>query len=568
MSASLAVVDRKTETRTSGAAGRRVGKKPGAPGARCGSEEISSTVPMAQAGVDLELGQRDAAELYRTLLAINNATVSNLSKRDLFHSIATSIREILPLDRASITLFDESRQCFIVHLLETKRPPAHLKRLSEIPHSEESAVCWCFDNARYHVRHFSDEDKPLYADDRVLHFDGFRTIMNFPLIVRARPIGTLNFASKFPADYSETTLEFLSLVAGQIAIALDNANAYEAIRQLSERLDNENAYLQEEIKSERNFEEIVGGSAELRSVMERVSLVASTHSSVLITGETGTGKELIARAIHDLSPRKARPLIRVNCAALPAGLVESELFGHEKGAFTGATTKKAGRFELADGGTLFLDEVGDVPHETQVKLLRVLQERQFERVGGVRTQEVDVRVIAATNRVLEEAVQEGSFRSDLYYRLNVVPIHVPPLRERTKDIPLLAQYFVEKHARRMGRPVMTLSEETLARLRQYPWPGNVRELENTIERGIVLAKGKVLELENDFALTSPSVRSEASEPQTLEEAERQHILRALDKTAWVVAGAKGAARLLDVNPNTLRSRLVKLGIDRSHRDLS
>ena len=508
-------------------------------------------------------------ELYRTLLAINNAIVTNISKDELFGSVAACLRKVLPLDRASITLFDRQRGVFVVHLLETKRAPAHLTRWAEIPYAQQSAVRWCFDHARPSVRHFADDETPDYVpDDQVLHADGFRSIMNFPLIVRGKPVGTLNFASKSEGRYTEVPLDFLSLVTTQVAIALDNARAYDEIRQLSQRLDKENTYLKEEIKSDRNFEEIVGKSSALDAVMEKVRLVSATDTAVLITGETGTGKELIARAIHNSSPRKHRPLIKVNCAALPAGLVESELFGHEKGAFTGATSKKIGRFELAEGGTIFLDEVGDVAPETQVKLLRVLQEREFERVGGTDTLKVDVRVVAATNRRLEDAVQKTEFRSDLYYRLNVFPIHLPPLRERSQDIALLAQYFIQKHTHRVGRRVTTIAENTLAQLIQYPWPGNIRELENIIERGLVLSKGDIFELEDKLLSASPVVHPSTTEPQTMEAVERAHLTRTLERTEWVIAGPKGAAHLLGLNPNTLRSRLVKLGVTRPTREIS
>jgi formate hydrogenlyase transcriptional activator len=337
------------------------------------------------------------------------------------------------------------------------------------------------------------------------------------------------------------------------------------------RLRAQNLYLQEEIKADHNFEEIVGQSVPLLHVLENVLRVAPTDASVLISGETGTGKELIARAIHSNSKRRDRPLIKVNCAALPTGLVESELFGHEKGAFTGAIARRIGRFELADGGTIFLDEIGEIPLEVQVKLLRVLQEREFDRVGGGKAPiSVDVRVIAATNRDLLAAVREKKFREDLYYRLNVFPLRLPPLRERKADIPLLAHFLVKKFATSIGKSIERISAEALERLDAYDWPGNVRELENVIERAVILSPRPVLDIDPDVfvprAVGSPSAVEESS--QALEEVERAHICKVLEETSWIIEGTKGAARVLGLHPNTLRSRLKKLGIARPPLDSS
>jgi PAS domain S-box-containing protein len=339
------------------------------------------------------------------------------------------------------------------------------------------------------------------------------------------------------------------------------------------RLRQQNVYLQEEIKSEYNFEEIIGASAALQSVLAKVGQVATTDSTVLILGETGTGKELVARAVHNASRRKDRPLIKLNCSVLPTGLVESELFGHEKGAFTGATEKRTGRFELADGGTIFLDEVGELPPETQVKLLRVLQEREFERVGGAKTIGVDVRVIAATNRDLAQAVAAGKFRQDLYYRLNVFPVSLPPLRARVEDIPLLVHYFVGRYAAKIGRAITRVPPEAMQRLEAYPWPGNVRELENVIERAVILSPGPDLEVSPEVvpAAMPPTpgiVEGPATDPDALREVERQHIVAVLKRTGWRVEGPKGAARVLNMHPSTLRSRMQKLGIRRSAAELS
>jgi formate hydrogenlyase transcriptional activator len=347
------------------------------------------------------------------------------------------------------------------------------------------------------------------------------------------------------------------------------------------RLQQQNQYLREEIKNEYNFEEIIGNSAVLREVLAKVKQVAATDSTVLILGETGTGKELIARAIHNLSKRKDKALIKLNCSALPTGLIESELFGHEKGAFTGALSKHLGRFALAEGGTIFLDEIGDIPPEVQVRLLRVLQEHEFEPVGTARTVKADVRVIAATNRDLQRAVHESSFRADLFYRLNVFPILTPPLRERRGDIPLLVHYFIDKYAAKIGRPVHAVTDETMQQLVQYSWPGNIRELENVIERAMILSVGPALELgphllgfardtETPRAGVPPAAAPEAETggdrtpvAPTLEEAQRRHVLRTLEQYNWVIEGPRGAAQALGLNPNTLRSRMKKLGIRRS-----
>jgi PAS domain S-box-containing protein len=338
------------------------------------------------------------------------------------------------------------------------------------------------------------------------------------------------------------------------------------------RLRAQNLYLQEEIKAVHNFEEILGQSPALTAVLDNVGRVASTDSTVLITGETGSGKELIARAIHSHSRRKDKPLIKINCAALPAGLVESELFGHEKGAFTGAIARRVGRFELAHGGTIFLDEIGDLPAEAQAKLLRVLQERELERLGGATPIKVDVRVLAATNRDLLKAVREKTFREDLYYRLSVFPLHLPPLRDRKEDIPLLVHFLVNKFAPRIGKRIECVSKETMQRLLAYPWPGNVRELENVLERAVILASGPTLEIEADVLMTEsgqqPGGTAPTPQPGTLEEMERSHMIAVLRQTDWVVDGPRGAAKILGLHPNTLRSRMKKLGITRTSHERS
>jgi formate hydrogenlyase transcriptional activator len=405
----------------------------------------------------------------------------------------------------------------------------------------------------------------------------------------------LAVASTTPNQYAEADAAFLQEAANQVALAVENMKAYEEISALKARLERENVYLQEEIRREHDFVEMVGTCPPLLAVLRKVEQVAPTDSTVLISGETGTGKELIARAIHNRSARKDRPLVKVNCSAISAGLVESELFGHVKGAFTGAIERRIGRFELADGGTIFLDEVGELPLETQAKLLRVLQEGDFEPVGSSKTVRVNVRVIAATNRDLEEAVRTGRFRSDLYYRLNVFPLHVPPLRDRRSDIPQLAMFFLSRFSRRFGKKIDAVSQDTMDCLVSYLWPGNVRELQNVIERAVVLCEGSALVLDRDLlpveAIGGRSGTVEAaddiapetvrhherghpptgplpSELTTLEEVERRHILAVLEQTGGVIEGVKGAAKILNVHPNTLRSRMKKLGIRRLTHEMS
>jgi formate hydrogenlyase transcriptional activator len=350
-------------------------------------------------------------------------------------------------------------------------------------------------------------------------------------------------------------------LAGQVAIAVDNMRIHEEAEALKARFEAEAVYLQEEIRTEHNFEEIIGQSAPVRELLRKIEQVAPTDATVLIRGETGTGKELLARAVHDRSRRKERPLVKVNCGSIPSGLVESELFGHEKGAFTGATQRRIGRFELAHGGTIFLDEVTELPLDTQVKLLRVLQEGEFERVGSSQTMKVDVRVIAATNRDLSDIVSRGIFRSDLYYRLNVFPLESPALRERKDDIPLLVSFFLSRFGKKLGKEVRGVAQKSMECLVHYNWPGNVRELQNVIERAVVLARGPVVQVDESM-LRSDLGEADASPIETLDTHERNHIVRALNETSWVIHGKKGAAKLLGINPSTLRSRMEKLGVKR------
>jgi len=359
-------------------------------------------------------------------------------------------------------------------------------------------------------------------------------------------------------------MRFLQLVSTQVAVAVENALSFEEIEALRDKLFKEKAYLEEEVRTEHNFGDIIGENAALRAILKQVEIVAPTDSTVLIRGETGTGKELIARAVHDLSERKSRTFVKLNCAAIPTGLLESELFGHEKGAFTGAISQRIGRFELAHRGTLFLDEVGDIPLELQSKLLRVLQEQEFERLGGTKTISVDVRLVAATNRDLVEMISHGRFRSDLYYRVNIFPIILPPLRERLDDIPRLVRHFTQSFARRMGRRIETIPSSVMDALVRYPWPGNVRELQNVIERAVILSKGVTLDVPPaDLQMApGPAAAPTATPSVTLTDAEREHILGALRETNWVLGGPKGAAARLGMKRSTLHEKLKRLGISR------
>ena len=384
-----------------------------------------------------------------------------------------------------------------------------------------------------------------------------------PLIQRGETIGTLAVASRFENAFAQREVEMLIQVADQVTMAVSNALVFRQIAELRDRLNQEKKYLEEEINLDNRFEDIVGESGGLRQVLKDVETVAPTDATVLIQGETGTGKELLARAIHRLSSRSDRTFIKLNCAAIPAGLLESELFGHEKGAFTGAIARKMGRLELAHQGTLFLDEVGELPLDLQPKILRALQEKEIERLGGNRPIPVDIRLIAATNRDLSQMVAEKQFRSDLFYRLKVFPIFAPPLRDRVGDIPVLVRHFVSAHSRRMGKTIETISSETMDALCRWPWPGNIRELENFLERAVILTRGSVLYVPLVELETKAAIASVDLERTTLHAAEREHILRVLRETKGQVGGPDGAAARLGLIRTTLNSKLKKLGIERS-----
>jgi formate hydrogenlyase transcriptional activator len=392
-----------------------------------------------------------------------------------------------------------------------------------------------------------------------LNSAGVRSYASVPLKVRGQDIGVIVFTRREPVVFSPAQLSILTDVAYPIAVAVANAIAWEEIQSLRDQLQEENVALRSQLAEVKKFDEIIGDALAMRRVLEAVEQVAVTDATVLITGETGTGKELIARAIHNLSPRASKPLVKVNCAAIPETLLASELFGHERGSYTGATEQRKGRFEMADGGTLFLDEIGELPPETQVMLLRVLQEREFERLGGSKTVRVNVRVVAATNRNLAEAVRAGHFRSDLYYRLNVFPVRVPPLRERPEDVPLLAAHFADKHAARFGRAIAQIDRRTLRLLESYHWPGNVRELENIIERAVILARNGSLQIDSDFLPDAAVMTDRATQ---LESQEREMIEAALRTARGRISGPNGAARRLGMAASTLEFRIRKFGIDK------
>jgi formate hydrogenlyase transcriptional activator len=497
----------------------------------------------------------------RLLLDVNNTIVSALDLRELLNAVSASLRRLVPHEYASLSLYDAETQRLQIHVLDF---PASKGLIQE--------GLWIPVEGTPHGRALTSRQPLFVTLQEIEQFDltpriraeGLKSGCFLPLISHGRPLGTLVVASLQAETFPQKDADLLHHVANQIAIAVENALSYRQVVDRANKLSEEKLYLQDEIRTEYNFEEIIGESRALKMILEQLQTVAPTDSTILILGETGTGKELIARAIHNLSGRRERTLVKVNCAAIPTGLLESELFGHEKGAFTGAIAQRVGRFELAHRGTIFLDEVGDIPLELQPKLLRVLQEQEFERLGSARTIRVDVRVVAATNADLAQKVTENQFRNDLYYRLNVFPVTIPPLRERRKDVPLLVRHFAQKYARRMKKPIETIPTAAMGALMDYHWPGNVRELENFIERAVILSRGPALEipLAELKQQTKAASAGDPSSPSTLEQAEREHILRALREANWIIGGPDGAASSLGMKRTTLQSKMRKLGIAR------
>ena len=549
-------------------------------------EEIAAAVAAALASSVAHEEVTGLRDELRALLDVNRAVTRHLHRDELFTALARSLGGVVPFDRFGIEL-PAAGDRLRAHILAAPGHTPGAIRVEEMA-AAGTACGWVERERTWFVAPSRSELSARFpTTDEVMRREGMESLLALPLVTDRRSLGVLFFMAAEPGVYTEIGRGLLDQMASSVAVALDNCLAYEELGALRDRLAAENVYLREEIRQDHDFREIVGRSPALLDLLAQIGAAAPTDSTVLVLGETGTGKELIARAIHDRSRRRDRPLVKINCSAISAGLVESELFGHVRGAFTGALTARVGRFELADQGTLFLDEIGDLPLETQVKLLRVLQEREFEPVGSNSTRRVDVRVIAATNRDLERAVQEGTFRADLYYRLNVLPLRVPALRERAGDIPLLVYYFVERCARELGKTVEGVTQEAMETLTTYAWPGNIRELQNVIERAVVLAKGSAVRIDRELlpglaplvAATAakaaatlhpavvdagatraavPSAATAAAVP--LETAERLHIEATLDRCGWRIEGPTGAAAALEIHPSTLRSRMKKLGL--------
>jgi formate hydrogenlyase transcriptional activator len=551
-------------------------------------QRVASQVAVAvDNALNLETSQAYQAQLaeerdrLRVLLEVNNVLVSTRELPEVFRGIVSTLERVIHHDYTSLALLDPFTGLLKIYALDfpgrqelIKPEVTILRDMSPSGDAIATGKSVCVRGAEL--------DRYPSEVMKILRKDGIQTICCIPLVTQGRTFGTLNVASRRLEAFPDREISLLQQVGAQIAIAVENALAFKEIDALKDKLAEEKLYLEEEIRSEFNFEEIIGDAPSLKRALAQVEVVAPTDTAALILGETGTGKELIARAIHNLSPRRQRTFVKINCAAIPSGLLESELFGHERGAFTGALNQKIGRFELADHGTLFLDEVGDLPMELQPKLLRVLQEHEFERLGSNRTIKVDVRVVAATNQDLAKQVADRTFRSDLYYRLNVFPIQIPALRERREDVPLLVRYFVQKFSSRLNKVVEYVPAEAMNALANYSWPGNVRELENFVERAVLLSPGKELRVPVSELLDDPGVPSSgppshyvvpsrsadgdetaaSASISTLEQAEREHILRALQQTQWRIGGPKGAAALLDMKRTTLQARMRKLNIRR------
>jgi formate hydrogenlyase transcriptional activator len=508
---------------------------------------------------------KQAQDRLELLLNLTSSVVSNLDLREVLRAVSASIRRVIQCDGVGVALPEPGSDRLRLYAFDF---PGNKGTVQEgtLPPGEDVSALVALRTGRA-IRVSSSE----LSDDHLARAVGVKTICHLPLASRKGVLGVLTLGSLDEKAFPEEEIAFLGQVANQVAIAVENSIAYREIAELRDQLAQEKLYLEDEIRTELSFEEIVGNSDALRRLLVQVETVAPTDSTVLIYGETGTGKELIARALHKLSSRKSNAFVKLNCAAIPTGLLESELFGHEKGAFTGAIAQRTGRFELAHRGTVFLDEIGEIPLEVQPKLLRVLQEREFERLGSTRTLRSDARLIAATNRDLAAMVDEQTFRSDLYYRLNVFPIRVPALRERPEDIPLLVRHFVQQFSRRANRNIETIPSETMKALVRYHWPGNIRELQNVIERAVIVSAGPVLKVSlADLKTQVPASKAPELTPagdmrSLLEDTERKQIVSALEQANWTIAGPKGAAALLGMKRTTLQSRMQKHGIRISRR---
>ncbi|HUB33135.1 MAG TPA: sigma 54-interacting transcriptional regulator [Bryobacteraceae bacterium] len=503
-----------------------------------------------------------AQERLGLLLDLTNRVVSNLELRDVLREISAQVRRVMHCDGAGVALPGREDGKLRLYALDFPDAPPHLQEGYQPRRDDDEAP----------VRAFRTGQTVIVPEKELRN--GIYSVMHLPMKGRDGMVGVLSLGTRREGAFTPDDIAFLTQVAHQVAIAIENARTFGEVSDQKNQLALEKLYLEDELRSELKFEEIVGRSEALRRILEQIETVAPTDSTVLIYGETGSGKELIARAVHNLSTRKSGAFVKLNCAAIPTGLLESEMFGHEKGAFTGAISQRIGRFELANRGTMFLDEIGEIPLELQPKLLRVLQEREFERLGSTRTLRTDARLIAATNRDLESLVGEQKFRSDLYYRLNVFPVRVPALRERPEDIPLLVRHFVQQYGRRLGKAIDAIPADTMNALTRYPWPGNIRELQNVIERAVILTSGPVLTVRTDdlrppnpARVPAPAAPANGLSPRpavnirhALEQAEREQILTALEKSKWVVAGPDGAAARLGMKRSTLQSRMQRLGI--------
>jgi formate hydrogenlyase transcriptional activator len=479
------------------------------------------------------------------LLDLSGHIVSNLELRHLLRTTSAMVRRMIRCDAVAIHLPDKESSSLRLFAIDShehaSRDEENNGRLEGGTSGEE--VCEVFRSR-----------KPTLSRDNAGYL--------LPLVGRNRVLGVMELAQQKKQVLLQQDAQYVSLIANHVALTIENALTHAEIKQLKEQLSQEKLYLEDEIRSEQGFEETIGRSSAIRGVLRKIETVAPTDSTVLIYGETGTGKELVARAIHERSSRNSKAFVKLNCAAIPTGLLESELFGHERGAFTGAIMQRVGRFELANHGTAFLDEIGEISLELQPKLLRVLQEKEFERLGSTRTIKTDARLVAATNRDLAACVEEGRFRADLFYRLNIFPIHVPPLRERPEDIPLLVRHFARHFARRMNRVIDTIPSETMETLVKHSWPGNIRELQNLIEHSVIVSPGPVLRAPLAGLQSHSLPNRDGKRHRTLEEAEREHILSTLKETKWVISGPRGAAERLEMNRSTLQFRIRKLGIVR------
>ena len=540
----------------------------------------STTLGPEYAGDEQLQRQNDRLQL---LLKLTNSITANLQLKEVLRAIASSIREVMRCDVAGITLPGAEPETFRSYAVDFPGGKGFLREDQLITPGQDSPPRRAFETLKPVISSNPGSGHAYSQGREIATQEGLESACFIPLVNRGRAVGILILARASEDTFTQGDVDFLSQAAGQIAIAIENALAYEEISQLKDRLAQEKLYLEEEIRSEMNFDQIVGTSPALKQVLKLIETVAPNDSTVLLLGETGTGKELIARAIHDHSRRSERTFVKLNCAAIPTGLLESELFGHEKGAFTGAISQKIGRMELADQGTLFLDEVGDIPTEIQPKLLRALQEREFERLGSTQTRKVSIRLIAATNRDLEKMVANREFRSDLFYRLNVFPIRIPPLRDRREDIPLLVSYFVQKFAKQMQKKIDAIPVAVMKGLTAWDWPGNIRELENFIERAVILTRGKSLEAplgelhkgeqptrivpepaHDDIARIVRETINALNGKKDLDESakkQRDEIVLALRESKGRVGGAQGAAVRMGINRTTLLARMKKLGIN-------